>query len=187
MSGYDYDTVVDPGEKPTEAAFAKLWTLVREQLEAEAEVKKCEVALKAAQQRLKDVQERRLPEYMQGSLGMSEYKDPRGRLIKIEKVVHASIAKDPERKANAIKWLDEHGHGSIVKREIVLSFDREREAWANRVLRNLKRYKEPLDLTLERSVHGSTLKAWVSDMLAEGHSIPFELFGVFEQVRATIK
>lgn len=181
---YDYGEDA-AGEKPTDAVFEKLWAFVNEQAEAEREVKKLTADLARANERLKDIRERRLPAYML-ELGLPEFKHTSGLHIMLKREVHASLPKDPERKAVGIKWLDDNGHGSIVKRQIVVDFDREHEKWALKVERNLRRYKEPLEIAVERNVHGGTLKSFIKNMIKEGRAVPMELFQAYEQTIAVI-
>jgi hypothetical protein len=62
-----------------------------------------------------------------------------------------------ERQVAAFQWLRDNGHGGIIKRP------------------------EPKD-----TVHHSTLKALMKELLENGTEVPVELFGVFRQTVAKI-
>lgn len=175
-AAYDYS---EYQERPTDALFNRLHRLVEDYDRAQREVNELEAQLKRAQERVRDLRERMLPEVM-ATTGQRVL-TVRDRKLTLVDEVRASLPKDPEKRAAALSWVDGNGHGSIVKRRIVVAFDRDHEAWARKVERNLRRYKEPLDVAVDRDIHHSTLKSWIGQMLAEGVDVPLPLFQGFIQ------
>ena len=164
------------------ATLADLAKLAQEQLDCEAAVAAAQAALTRAQDRLKDVCERRLPEAM-ADLSMKDFTTEAGLKITIENTVRASPPKADREKAWA--WLRANGHAGLLKRKVMVEFGKGEDEKAQELVGGLLKDFEAV--TDETGVHPSTLSAFVKDQLAKGIEIPIATFGIFEQKVAKIK
>lgn len=159
------------------ATLEDLARLAQEQLDAEANVAAAQAALTRAQDRLKDVQERRLPEAME-NLGMKDFTTTTGLKIVVDETVRSSPPKNMREQAWA--WCRANGAAGLVKRTIKLEFGKGEDAIANQILK-LKSLQKAGNITDDSGVHPSTLSAFVKTKLAEGVDIPVDVFGIFKQ------
>ncbi len=137
--------------------------------------------IKSVKTEYDELAENIIPEMME-SLGIPMLALSETQKIEIKDKITASLSKD---RANAgCEWLEQHGHGAIVKQQITTAFGTREKEIANKVIAAIK------DLGIEpevnKSVHHSTLSAWVRGQLEEGNEIPMELFGVYRRKASTI-
>lgn len=144
----------------------KMHQLDRDVAEAELKVKK----LQAQHDQIAIEQ---LPDLFE-QVGMAELKTRSGLPLKLKNKVHTNISKD--RKATAIAWLDENGQGGMVKRSVIIDFDKTQTEKVLRLLRLIG--KGWPNHRTELDVHSATVKAFVTRQLAEGKKIPFDVFGI---------
>ena len=170
-------------DKPSDNLTAVLRTLADEYLAAEAEVARIEAELEVAKTNLKDIAENRIPQATDGMEGKFNLGD--GRELQIKEEIRSSIA--GEKREPAIKWLDEHGYGHIVKREIVFEFPKGDEARSTAFVEAVQKLGMPLVMKSNFSVHHATLNSWVKERLGEGDALPNETFGIFRQRTAKVK
>lgn len=166
-------TQVDYGDdaaKPvTDSVMASIERLVREQLQAEADVAAANAALERAQDRLRDVSEHRLPEAMKEA-GLEELKTPAGIKVALKETIHCSIA--GEKKPPAFQWLRDNGFGGLIKRELKVPFGRGQDEAAEELRRELEaKYEGVSDKT---DVNPQTLSAFARERLREGQALPDE-------------
>jgi hypothetical protein len=176
MSGYDQFKTA-----PTSDALAQLNRLAAELNAAEVEAEKAKESLAKANEVVTDLAERQIPELMD-QLGLAEYRTTEGFRIKIAKTIRASIP--AAQKDAAMDWLDEHGHGGLVKRTVLVSFSREEEVKAAKLVTELGKKFE--NVATDRKVEPSTLRAFIAEQLSGGEAIPLPLFGAWEQRIAKI-
>lgn len=160
-----------------------LMSLADDLIAAEEEVARIEKELEAANERVKQLVERTIPEATEGLDGKLTLKD--GRELILKEHIRASIA--GEKKDPAIAWLDENGYGSLVKRELVFEFDRKDQAKYQEFVTVLKQAGVEVVMTEKFNVHWQTLTSWVKERLKNGDVIPLETFGVFRQRTAEVK
>ena len=170
-------------DKPSDNLTAVLRTLADEYLAAEAEVARIEAELEVAKTNLKDIAENRIPQATDGMEGKFNLGD--GRELQIKEEIRSSIA--GEKRDPAIKWLDEHGYGHIVKRELVFEFPKGDEARSKAFIEAVQKLGMPLVMKSNFSVHHATLNSWVKERLGEGDALPNETFGIFRQRTAKVK
>ena len=176
MAGYE-----DYIPPPSEDGLAKLSQLAVELNAAELEAARIGDELKKANERIKDLAERDIPELMD-SLGMAEFRTTAGFKIKVTKTIRASI---PEaQKDAAMAWLDDNGHGGLIKRSIVVAFDRGDIEKAKKLQEQLEKKFE--NVRSDTKVEPSTLRAFIGEQLEKGENIPLPLFGAWEQRIAKI-
>lgn len=164
----------------------RLNTLVHEQLMAEDEVAKAENALATAKKKLARLSEYVIPDVME-EMGITEYKTNDGLTIKLKQAIRASIAE--VNRSDAFGWMTDHDHEAMIKTSIVI----EKPALLDD-FENADELKEALQLVMDnlpssenKSIHSSTLSAFVRDKLEDGEEIPLDTFSVFRQVTSVIK
>lgn len=150
----------------------------------EAEVARLEDELQKAKETLRHTAEHELPGLME-TAGMTKFALEEGTEIVVNEVLRGSIPKS--RAEEAFTWLEEHNSGALIKREVVIEFDRDEEAWAKKFLADLAKRKKPVRSQVKKAVHPQTLLAYLREQLGEGVSIPLELFGVFRQRIAKVE
>ena len=153
--------------------------LVTQLYEAEADVARLDDELKAAKKRVVNISEEQLPEMLQ-DMGLEEGTVEGGLSIAIEEKVHASPKKDNREKV--YDWLEEHGHGGLVKRTGVFTVGRNEEKKFRRWLKSIKTYAG----VFQRKVEPATLTKFVNDQLKAGTDIPMELFGAYTRRAAKV-
>lgn len=148
-----------------------------------AELKQAQIEeeLKAATAKVRELAEKDIPELMD-EIGLEEFRTKSGFRIKITETIRASI---PEaKKPAAFAWLDGEGHGGMIKRSIVVGFNRDDEIRAKALLATLSQQFENVKADLK--VEPSTLRAFIREQLEQGVVIPMELFGAWRQRVASI-
>lgn len=176
MSKFMNDNV----DMPKDNELDEISKLAKEQLSWEEKIIQLETDLDHAKESLKQIQEFLLPEAMM-NVGMMEFKMANGSKITIKDDVYASIRKDFINQA--VGWLNSVGLGDIVKDQVSVDFGRGESA--QELIEFCKKHK--LSASEKLSVHPSTLKATVKEMLAKGVEFPDEFFSIAPVKKAIIK
>jgi len=159
----------------------KLEKLAILQEQAEQNVKDKTLELSKAQAELASISEKRLPELME-ELGCTQFTTQEGLSITVVEKIRASIAQgDAEKQQKAFDWLEDQGHGRLIKREFKIEFGKLEEAWANQFEGQLKRRKKPLRVTRKMYVHPATLAGFLTEQMEKGVEVPLEIFNGFPQ------
>lgn len=176
---------VEPAPIPQDAALKNIAHLARRYTDLEGEIAHLEATLKTKKDEWRALREGALPLALT-EVGMTKFTMTGGANVTLKTGYVASITE--ANRAAAHEWLEDHGHGSIIKHEIKIVFGKGEEAWARKFLRDLAKRKRPLRFDRKDTVHPQTLGAFVRETIAaakaEGQSpeavIPFPLLGVFE-------
>ena len=150
---------------------------------AQAEVERLTELLDEAKKNLQRLSEFEIPNLLDGLEGKINLPD--GRTITVAEKIRASVTSD--NKPRAMKWLDDNGHGGIVKRRFIIEFGRDQEDWAKRFEAQLAASETPLNVKQERNVQWQTLDAFVREQLEHGGDFPKDLFGIYRQRNTKIK
>ena len=171
----------DTTNEGEEITLAKLAKLAEEQERLEGLVADKMKELKEAQLQLADISEKRLPELMD-ELELKTFETSEGLKINIKETMRASITQSkPEQQQEAFTWLEDHGHGHLIKREFKIEFGKSENKWADKFERDLAKRKKPLRATRKMSVHSGSLAAFLAEELAKGVDVPLEIFNGFRQ------
>lgn len=154
----------------------KLQELSEQQNKAQLAVERLQSLLSQAQDRLKDLAEKQVPEMMD-EIGMENFKTTSGLEIKVSEVIRASIPKN--RLPEGLSWLRKNGHGALIKRAVSVAFGKGEDQQAEKLKESL--ISENYSPEDKASVHASTLSAFVREKLKEGEELPQELLGVHRQ------
>jgi hypothetical protein len=159
-------------------SLASLRELAIRQKELELEVERNREELRASEERLRVISEQTLPEMMD-ELGVPEFKTSDGLTIKIKETIRASMGKTEKEKNDALRWLEQNGHGAMIKRTVEVPFNKGQEDQARELEAKLQ--GEGLRSSFSKKVEPSTLRAFVIECLENGQDIPLDLFKVFRQ------
>ena len=170
-------------KSPPSNLDAVLIQLADELQAAEKVVEDAQEALTEAKDVLKDITDIRVPQATDGLDGKFNLSD--GRTILVKEDIRSSIAGD--KRVPAIKWLDDHDYGFIVKRNVVFTFAKGDDKSHKKFLKKVEKFKIPLVMKEEYSVHHATLNAWIKEQMAEGVELPEEKFGIYRQRVAKVK
>jgi hypothetical protein len=169
--------MADKGIAIDEAGIAKLAAKAQEQVQLERDIAKMSEQLAALGARHRAVSEVEIPEAMT-ALGVSEFKLTDGSKITIKPFYSGSLAQTNPRREEAFSWLKEHGHDDIIKNEVVVAFGRGEDNEAAELVRVL-RDEMKLSPQQDKSVHGSTLKAFIKEQVEAGKALPLDLFKAY--------
>lgn len=165
---------------PSDDGMAKLDDLLTQLTEAEQVVLDAEAALKKAQGARDTLAQVTIPEHMEDALGLEEVKTKSGVKVKVTKTIRASMGK---RKAEALAWLEKHGHGGLIKRTLSVAFDRDEQDAATALAQQLG---DEFDVKADMKVEASTLAAFVREQMEAGVDVPSDIFSVFEQRKVKV-
>ena len=151
-----------PGDK-----LAELRSLAREARDLELEIADLEENTKRRRAELRDLQHSRLPDLMAESgvfnVGIAAEGNLPAYEAKLGAFYRAVIAAEwtPDRREAAYDWLEEAGHGDLIKSEVVVQFNREDLGKARVLL--ARKEKLGLQPSLTRGVNWNTLTAWLRE------------------------
>lgn len=155
--------------------------LVEQFRQAELDIVTRESGLKAAKKRARDIIEGSIPSIMT-ELNLKKIVTPKGTTITVKDDPKSDVPKKNMDKF--IEWLDENGHGGIVKRNLVVAFGKDTQADTEKLLERLK--DEGRAAKMDGTINYQTLQKWVRGRLEEGDEIPTDLVNVFDRRVATV-
>lgn len=169
-----YDYTEDQCIADSDDRLGQLSTLAGDLQTAQDEVAKIESDLAIAKSTVVQLSEETIPELM-SEIGMTEFRTEGGFAITVERKVFASIPK--YRMGEAVDWLDDNDEGGMVKRKVIVAFNRDQEEAATALAKKLGG-TYPAGVEQVYSVHSSTLRAWARKRVEAGKETPEELFGI---------
>ena len=140
-----------------------------------------EQELKDVKDQVKKLSEEIIPEAMQ-QLGLDQLKLDNGVKISVIDNVYAHISE--AKKPDAYNWLRDNGLGSIIKNEIAVQFDKTQDSDAIALKDRLS--GEGLPVTHKESIHPSTLKSTVKELVKKGIDVPDDTFNIYIGKKAKI-
>lgn len=170
---YDYSGHGDDQAADQKDVLGRISRLADEMHQADKDIAEATLRVKKLVETHRQIAEEQLPELFQ-QVGMSELTTLKGLPLKLKNKVFTNISKG--RKPTAIAWLDANGQGGMVKRCVIIDFDKTQEEKVEALLRLIGK-GWPNNRT-ELDVHGSTVKAFVTKRLKDGEDIPLDIFGV---------
>lgn len=165
---------------PTDSERSQLSVLLTQLVQTEDKIAQLELEVSLEKERKRILVEEDIPDLMDSS--GTESHGAAGIQVTIKDDVRAHVSK--ERIARAVKWLDENGHGGIVKRLISVAFTRDQEDKAAELV---DRIKGDYPVKQDWSIHAGTLKAWATRRIEAEEDFPKDLFGIQERRVAKIK
>lgn len=175
----DYTDYIEPTD---EGQLSQLQALADQQWEAEKLVEQKQRELNTAQEQLRDLAERQIPEAMD-ACGMETLTTRSGLHLSVKETIRASI---PKAKADAaLSWLRDNGHASLIKRTVSAQFGKGEDEWAQGIHQELE--QQGCAVKDDEKVHPQTLAAFVREKLENGEDVPQETLGVHRQRVAKLK
>lgn len=183
---YDYSEFTGDKIEPGANMLARISGLASDQAHAAARVERLTEELKQAKETFRHISENQMPLLMEEAQ-VDSFTTKDGLKIEIKEAIRGSIPKATQ--VEAFKWLEDNGHGRLIKREFKIDFGKDDDKWADKFERDCAKRKKPLNLKRKKSVHPQTLLSFVKGQLEEGVPIPMDTFGVYRQnfAKVTVK
>lgn len=156
-------------------ALERLNAKLAEAIELKVAVDQMEEDLKAAKQQLNLINTTVIPDMM-AELGMEECTQ-NGWQVKVNDFVSGSLPKDEERRAKAVRWLEEHEAGDLLKTALSVNFSRSQHNEALDLFEELK--EDGFAAALDSTVHPQTLMAFARERIKNGEPIDTEALGLY--------
>jgi hypothetical protein len=169
-------------QENTDAELSKVSAKAQEQLDLEKEIKDLEEQLKETKSRHRAVSELELPEAMQEA-NLAEIVLTNGAKISVKPFYKGYISE--ENRDDAMAWLVDNNHGSLIKNEVTLKFGKNEDEKATATVEKLK--QQGLSPDVKQGVHPQTLNAFIKEQITGGKDIPSDIFGIYVGSRANIK
>ena len=170
---YDYSGFDDRDEANQSDVLGRISVLADKMHQLDKDLAKAELEVKQLKEKHRQIAEEQLPELF-AQVGMSELRTLKGLPLVLKNKIHTNISKG--RKAAAIAWLDEHGQGGMIKRSVIIEFDKTQKEKVEALVRLIGR-SWPQNYT-DLNVHPATVKAFVTRQLKDGKKIPADVFGI---------
>lgn len=155
--------------------LSALAELAKTQKRLERNVELAQDNLKKAQQELRRVQEKEIPDLMM-ECGVETFVTTDGLKISVKENLYASIAKS--RKIEAAQWLIQNGQGSLVQEDVVVHFDSGEQERVSRLQETLESAGFSDWSTME-AMNTARVKSAIKEMLSDGVDVPLDLFGAY--------
>ena len=182
MSGINELLKDDSPESFADEEMGTLGAAVNRLIDKQREIEDFEYKLKQLKAEERKMSQEEIPSLMD-NLGFEKITLKDGRFVSVKDAVQASIPVD--KRPAAYRWMDEHGHGDLIKIALGLRFARGEKESAVSVFDSLQ--NQGLSPTMNESVHAGTLKAWAREELAQGRSLPESLFKIHVVRQTTVK
>ena len=165
------------------ADIKSLTKLARLMIELEAELERDAAAITAKKAALEDIKRIDIPELMR-EIGVSQIVlEDTGETITVRDDVAASIPAHYREKAFA--WLAARGYDGIIRTNLTVEYSRGDHAKAiedaQMITHTLHR-----PTSMEEKIHPQTLRAFIRERMAEGETVPADLFGIHAYSEAKI-
>ena len=105
------------------------------------------------------------------------------RICSFKEFYKGSITKENE--AEAFKWLEDNGHGDLIKNIVSIRFGKGENESAEKLISSLE--QDGLYPDQKRKVEPMTLNAFIGDQITNGKQVPMELLSVFTGNKVKIK
>lgn len=176
---FDYGSDADPDAEVVAKAFADLDRLTLEAERATDARKRAEDHLQKCKQLEERLLNKEIPELL-GKMRMSECTTASGIEVKVKREIKASLPGHDrvEARMGALRWLVEHGHGGVIKNNVMVALDRGADERAEALVVDLR--SRGFDVESKKDVHAQTLGALVRELMAAGTVVPTALFNLFD-------
>jgi hypothetical protein len=117
--------------------------------------------------------------------GLQSLKLADGTVLEINKKYSCTLPKDPQRKAEAYKWLRDQGLDDIIKNEVAVTFGRGEDNKASQLVDlAVGNGYEP---TQKEKVEPMTLKALYRERVEAGLDMPSDIFHLYMKDETKMK
>ena len=176
MSDDIFDEVFDDAEMPiSEQGLSRLQRLYTEREKIDSQVQEFTTALKANQERLREIDEKEFPELFD-EIGVTSF-GVNNRQITLKEKLYGSLPKNEEQRSEAIRVIESFGDSDIITANIELNFTKGEAHLAKEAhALLLNNYYEP---KIKETVHAQTLQAWVREKRSQGKDIDLNTMGCY--------
>ena len=179
----DVEMMLGAKAEMAETDMRRIKELIEQAQEKKAQIETSEDYLSDLKEEHRRLIEETLPQAMQ-QCGLDTFGNAElGVDVELENKVDCKIPAKFEEQAYS--WLQEQGHGSLIKSILQVSFDKGEYDKLQGVIDAAAASGLPTEG--KRSIHASTLKSFVKSMLEDGKELPLEYLGVFQRTLAKIK
>lgn len=172
-------------EKLPEGGLEVVTAIGNKLVEKKKNLAKEEERLKVLKAEIREIEEKELPDAMASCNNMTRFDLGDGSQISVKDDLFCSIPED--KRAGALKWLEENGHSELIKHDVKVSFPKGKYDQADKLIEVLSKNFKDIPYDEKADVHSQTLKAWAKDQYKLGKTLPEELFSVYEASIAKIK
>lgn len=170
-------SLLEGGEK--DVNLSDLDEIVRQLKDKQDEADDLEASLKSVKEEIERLETVLIPELM-GNI--TQIKTSYGAVVNIKPILRANIKK--EDRSAAFKWMDETGHGELIKTAIEMAYGRGELQKAKEVVDQLRELG--LKPVLSEEVHWQTLNAWAKEQFNLGMEFP-SFIGIYTGKKAEVK
>ena len=164
----------DVNVEVSEVSLKTLTDKANEMVKLEEEVEEKQASLKRSQKELKVLSEEEIPALL-SEVGLSEITLTNGKKISTNAYYYGRITEHNQQEA--FTWLQDNGHGDIIKNVISVSFGRDEDVNAEKLLSNLQ--DNGYSTNGKKWVEPMTLKAFIREQVESGNDLPLETFNVY--------
>ena len=164
----------DVKSEVSEVSLKTLTAKANKMVELEQLVEEKQASLKATQKELKTLSEEDIPALL-SEVGLSEITLPHGKKISTNAYYYGRITEHNQQEA--FEWLQNNGHGDIIKNVVSVSFGRDEDVDAEKLLSNLQ--DSGYTTNGKKWVEPMTLKAFIREQVESGNDLPLETFNVY--------
>ena len=144
--------------------LSRIRHLAAQLVASKAAVEEIEATLVKAKAAMLEIEETTLPQAMLG-VGMRSFALEDGSTLELKIEHYGSITQ--EKTFKVLKWLEEHGHGSLIKRTFTVAFGKGDKELADQLMALLKAEYSKSKITDKQGVHHTTLKAFIREQIAQ--------------------
>lgn len=159
-----------------------LAALVGHMVNQQKTVEQLEAQLKDAKKSLRRVEEIDIPTMM-AEVGLEAVTMEDGSQLSIKEQLYASIS--AKHKAQAVDWLMNNGHESLVKEDVVVPFDRGQASEVAQLSRLLS--DSGYTYKVSEAINTASVKALIKELLESGTDVPLDVFGAYFVRKAVLK
>jgi hypothetical protein len=172
-------------EKLPEGGLEVVTSIGNKLVDKKKNLVKEEERLKALKAEIREIEERELPDAMRACGGLERFDLKDGSQISVKDDLFCSIPED--KRAGALKWLEENGHSELIKHDVKVSFAKGEYDEADKLIEVLNKNFKNIPYDEKSSVHAGTLKAFAKERYSLGETLPEEYFSVYEASIAKVK
>tara|TARA_R100000541_G_scaffold34403_1_gene42820 strand:+ start:239 stop:769 length:531 start_codon:yes stop_codon:yes gene_type:complete len=158
----------------SEVSLKTLTDKANDMVRLEELVEEKQASLKLTQKELKVLSEEEIPALL-SEVGLSEITLTNGKKISTKAFYYGRITEHNQ--AEAYQWLQDNGHGDIIKNVVSVSFGRDEDVNAEKLLSNLQ--DNGYTTNGKKWVEPMTLKAFIREQVESGNDLPLETFNVY--------
>lgn len=174
----------DFASAPDTRSLSDIANMAQRLIGLDEEIASAQAALKALLAARAKIAEGDIPTAMEGA-GLQALVLANGRKLTIKEALYAEMPKDRARRNEAAAWMVAHGHASLVKTDVSVTFDRGDGDLA-RDTADLLRSRGFTPVVAE-TMNTASVKSAINAMREQGIDVPLPLFGAYLKKEAIIK